>query len=219
MIRRVNKAMAALTLLELLVIIVIIFILVSLLFPLFQRPKIVVARQLQCKQNLKTIGQAIAVYRDDNAGYFPFSWGPADAPEPRRKDALASLGCLYPNYIDDAKFFHCPSTEDKPRFQLRASESYGEEGSRRYNANWSVVDPSYGYDCRVSPRAAGDHPVMADMDGAYSRSRDSSSQNHEEGQNVLYVDGSVKWQQFNYCSNDPNDNIFCDFSFCIYYRF
>ena len=36
------------------------------------------------------------------------------------------------------------------------------------------------------------------------------TQNHDGGQNVLYVDGSVKWQGTNYCSNDPIDNIFIE---------
>jgi len=209
MIRRVNKTSGALTLLELLVVLLIIVILISLLLPLLARSRMNLRRQ-RCEENLKTVGQAIAAYREDNADYFPFSWGTPDVPEPRRKDAPASLGCLYPGYIPDANRFHCPSTENEPRFQLHVSESQGHEGPRRHSANWSLLDSSYGYDCRVSPRAAGDHPVMADMDGAYALCRNTSTQNHEEGQNVLFVDGSVTWQETNYCSNDPNDNIFCE---------
>jgi len=33
--------------------------------------------------------------------------------------------------------------------------------------------------------------------------------NHDNGQNVLYLDGHVKWTDTVYCSHDPADNIFC----------
>ena len=33
--------------------------------------------------------------------------------------------------------------------------------------------------------------------------------NHDNGQNVMYLDGHVKWTDANYCSHDPTDNIFC----------
>jgi prepilin-type N-terminal cleavage/methylation domain-containing protein/prepilin-type processing-associated H-X9-DG protein len=32
--------------------------------------------------------------------------------------------------------------------------------------------------------------------------------NHDNGQNVMYLDGHVKWSNTNYCSHDPTDNIF-----------
>jgi len=32
--------------------------------------------------------------------------------------------------------------------------------------------------------------------------------NHDNGQNVMYFDGHVKWMETNYASRDPNDNIF-----------
>jgi prepilin-type processing-associated H-X9-DG protein len=52
--------------------------------------------------------------------------------------------------------------------------------------------------------------ILADWDGSGMAGRNSSSQNHRGGQNVLYVDGSVKWQTTNYCSNDPIDDIFIE---------
>ena len=33
--------------------------------------------------------------------------------------------------------------------------------------------------------------------------------NHDNGQNVMYLDGHVKWTDAVYCSHDPADNIFC----------
>jgi prepilin-type processing-associated H-X9-DG protein len=32
--------------------------------------------------------------------------------------------------------------------------------------------------------------------------------NHQNGQNVMYFDGHVKWSDTAYASRDPNDNIF-----------
>ena len=52
--------------------------------------------------------------------------------------------------------------------------------------------------------------IMADWDGSWEANHDKSKQNHAGGQNVLYVDGSVKWQASNYVSNDPIDNIFIE---------
>lgn len=72
------------------------------------------------------------------------------------------------------------------------------------------VPASYGYDCRVSPNAVPDHAIMVDMDGSWQDNHDSTSQNHLGGQNVLYVDGSVRWMGANYVSNDPADNIYAE---------
>jgi prepilin-type processing-associated H-X9-DG protein len=51
---------------------------------------------------------------------------------------------------------------------------------------------------------------MADMDGTWQMNHDTPSQNHDGGQNILYMDGHVSWKQDNFCSNDPNDNIFIE---------
>jgi len=67
---------------------------------------------------------------------------------------------------------------------------------------------SYGYDPRIYPSAVSNMAILADWDGTWQFNHDSSSQNHDGGQNVLYVDGSAKWQQSNYVSCDPIDNIY-----------
>ena len=54
------------------------------------------------------------------------------------------------------------------------------------------------------------HAILGDMDGTYQQNHDTATQNHEEGHNILYVDGHVKWQTTNYVSNDLNDNIFTE---------
>jgi len=76
--------------------------------------------------------------------------------------------------------------------------------------NYTLVNTSYGYDCRIYPAAVSNHAILADMDGSYQKNRDTSTQNHTGGQNVLYVDGSVRFQVTNYVSNDVNDNIYTE---------
>jgi prepilin-type N-terminal cleavage/methylation domain-containing protein/prepilin-type processing-associated H-X9-DG protein len=50
--------------------------------------------------------------------------------------------------------------------------------------------------------AAGKHPPYA---ATWAR---TAKTNHDNGQNVMYFDGHVKWMETNYASRDPNDNIF-----------
>jgi prepilin-type processing-associated H-X9-DG protein len=199
------------------------------------------ARRSNCRANLKDIGKAVATYREDNDGYFPFSWQRAGEPEPAGNGAAnaamaaTSLGNLYPHYVQDGKWFRCPSTEDTPSFVLNLPLPYrvaGQAGTfvgaLPHGSNWTLTSnlpvsfesaviraSSYGYDPRISPRAAGKLVVAADMDGSWHESADTSNQNHAGGQNVLFVDGNVRWIQgenhsANFCSNDPNDNIFSE---------
>jgi prepilin-type N-terminal cleavage/methylation domain-containing protein/prepilin-type processing-associated H-X9-DG protein len=50
---------------------------------------------------------------------------------------------------------------------------------------------------------AGKHPAYATI---YSKRVKKS--NHDNGQNVMYFDGHVKWMETTYSSRDPNDNVF-----------
>jgi prepilin-type N-terminal cleavage/methylation domain-containing protein len=76
--------------------------------------------------------------------------------------------------------------------------------------NWEMRDTSYGFDCRVYPSAVSNHAIFGDMDGSYQVNRDTATQNHELGQNVLFVDGAVRWVSTNYVSNDSEDNIYTE---------
>jgi len=141
-------------------------------------------------------------------------------------DAATSLGCLYPQYMPTAKSFKCPSTEDNPSFMAVppwlpggtipvTSLGSGYLFSQR---TWTLlsINPStqwgasYGYDCRIAPSTPSNHAIAADMDGTWQVNHDSSTQNHEGGQNVLYLDGAALWKQANYVSNDPIDNVYME---------
>jgi prepilin-type N-terminal cleavage/methylation domain-containing protein/prepilin-type processing-associated H-X9-DG protein len=152
-------------------------------------------------------------------------------------DPGTSLGCLYPQYLSTPRVFKCPSVEDQPSFVVNSPfypgtaltiNNTGSTGAGAYpymwsNRNWTLTSnqavstvwsgiraSSYGYDPRIYPSAVSNMVIMADWDGSWQNNHDTATQNHDGGQNVLYVDGSAKWQGMNYCSNDPIDNIFVE---------
>jgi len=151
-------------------------------------------------------------------------------------DAATSIGCLYPQYLSQPKVFKCPSTEDAPSFMMTAPYYSGTTpstsmmmpylysqrtwtlmgiGANPSHANaQGVIAPvsgaSYGFDCRIYPSAVSSHAIAGDLDGSWANNHDTSTQNHDGGQNILYVDGSVRFQGGNYVSNDQNDNIFIE---------
>jgi prepilin-type N-terminal cleavage/methylation domain-containing protein len=154
--------------------------------------------------------------------------------DPEPYNAMTSLANLYPGYIGTDQAFRCPSaTDDRPVITVNvpvgsATDDGGpdainhpewvnngniepDEVDRPYlwsNRNWTLDHSSYGYDCRLYPSSKSNHVILADMDGSYQVDRDTSTQNHDEGQHVLFVDGAVRWVQNNYVSENPVDNIF-----------
>lgn len=85
-------------------------------------------------------------------------------------------------------------------------------GCRNYTlANSEAQRGAYGYDNRIKPSMVSNHAIYGDMDGSEEGSGVVTTfQNHNGGQNVLYVDGHVTWSDRNYVSNDPNDNIYTE---------
>jgi prepilin-type N-terminal cleavage/methylation domain-containing protein/prepilin-type processing-associated H-X9-DG protein len=68
---------------------------------------------------------------------------------------------------------------------------------------------SYGYDDRVHHALAGaGHVVAGDMDETAASMSPGGTANHIGGGNFMYFDGHVKFQKSNYCSNNPDDNVF-----------
>jgi len=217
-----RKWLSAFTLIELLVVIAIIAILAGMLLPALARAR-EEGRRSVCKENVSQVGKAVYSYTQNNNEYFPFTWSaaymgttagaePAVGSTTNPMMAMTSIGNLYPQYLDGAKSFRCPSTEDEPSFVQNPTSQAGLAASAYCwsNRNATLNASSYGYDCRIYPSAVSSHAIFGDMDGTYQNNRDTATQNHEGGQNILYVDGHVVFRTTNYVSNDPNDNIFVE---------
>ena len=217
-----RKWLSAFTLIELLVVIAIIAILAAMLLPALARAR-EEARKANCKENCSQIGKAIYAYTQNNGEYYPFVWGAADVAQTNNRATNTSLANLYPVYLYTVNVFKCPSVENKPVATVNIPENpnisspSGDAsgaflGSEYWYSlrNWTLTDYSYMSDCRVYPSAVSHHAILADKDGTYAHNRDTSTQNHEQGQNVLFVDGGVRFEQPNTCSNNQEDNIFTE---------
>lgn len=185
------------TLIELLVVVAILGILAAILFPVFAtaRDK---ARMSVCANNLHQIGLAVHMYVEDNNNYYP------------RKPFFLLKECSWADelepYVKSPDTFQCPSYE------------YGE-----YRTGCPPPDSTYDYTYQGSydmnslngghsrvHEALFTHPAstILALDGAgggfidpgfapITGPTDLTTRGvvvrHNEGDNILFVDGHVKW--------------------------
>lgn len=182
------------TLIELLVVIAIIAILASILFPVFARAR-EKARQSSCLSNLKQIDMAFQSYAQDYDEQLPYaSAGAASAaPLPISPAWIyasvanvwdVSAGSIYP-YIKNSQIYICPSRK-----------SYTPSGCT-YSMNSQCSGTSLGSIDDVSGTAL---LTEADCDdGVTNYATDGNGDGgtgitiHNNGCNVAFADGHVKW--------------------------
>ena len=221
-----QKKREGFTLIELLVVIAIIAILAAILFPVFARAR-EKARTASCQSNLKQIGIAMAMYRNDYdekpvpnwSGLSVDKWGNG----PGR---IWWQGLLMP-YVKNIQIFACPSFSD-PHF-YGETEPYPTptDSVYRFHAgygiNWyETIASDRGMWARISDAdvqsvakkivvlessnvVGGPNPGLG-SGYDYSTWLTTTLQpggawwgqpRHSDGMNVLYYDGHVKWMKPN----------------------
>lgn len=173
------------TLIELLVVIAIIAILAAFLFPVFARAR-EKARQTSCLSNLRQIGTALSLYTEDHDGTYPrgqfwpftgvHTW--IDVLEP---------------YAKNTQIFRCPTGGNDPfgyGYNI-AYWGYGDwlDGMHGLNDTWPVTESQV-------PQPA--ETIWVVDFGRYwgcglEYDIEEPRQRHNDGANVLFVDGHAKW--------------------------
>jgi prepilin-type N-terminal cleavage/methylation domain-containing protein/prepilin-type processing-associated H-X9-DG protein len=224
---RSEKRTSAFTLIELLVVIGIIAVLMAILIPVVEKVR-ESAMKSNCASNLRQVGQALGIYSNENHGDYPRTnyvdgapltqgTNPA-APDPFRaggplpNDTTAPLFLLLRVKALFPKMLICPYTdvnrfEEEPAADLASRSNFTDY---RKNLGYSYANPypdaaatAAGY--RLNNRLGANFAVAADLNPGM---KDDNSLNHEdEGQNVLYADGHVEWQQSPKCGV-AQDNIY-----------
>ena len=106
-----SRTRAAFTLIELLVVIAIIAILASILFPVFGRAR-ENARRTSCSSNLKQMGIAIAMYREDYDGTNPRHRSCPDVADSTCADVFPATAVTGPNEVWWAPFANSAAAAD-----------------------------------------------------------------------------------------------------------
>jgi prepilin-type N-terminal cleavage/methylation domain-containing protein/prepilin-type processing-associated H-X9-DG protein len=137
----------AFTLIELLVVIAIISILASIMFPVFARAR-EAARQTTCRSNLKQIGTAVMMYREDYDGSNP-PWFEVknDNTVFTLPDGSTNTGVLWQHglhpYVKNYGIFDCPSSlSPKYQGQFTGSIGYGMNPSASAVPDAAISRPS-----------------------------------------------------------------------------
>jgi len=177
-------------------------VLAALFLPVFARGRNGDYWRSRCANNLHQLTLAFVQYANDWSGDLPAVPGvvksTADAPGEAPEDSgEESLGLLFDVYNPEIKVFWCPSEPPRDDPDLARPAAGGRNPSFREHDL-----TSYAYD----PRHREDHKpgvaLVADRGGGAGV---NSPNLGGYGQNVLYLDGSVKWRTETDCGYDGDE--------------
>ncbi|MEM9373234.1 MAG: type II secretion system protein [Planctomycetota bacterium] len=182
------------TLIELLVTIAVIAVLIGILLPAIA-PAWDAARKVACGANLRSIGQALEMYKNDHKDAFPVAKYMPDPFLSGSEDV--SFPQAMANYIDpDSEAYRCPG--DKIIWETDYTD---EDGVRQ------IAGTSYTYVAELSGRpyeqtffyeflrrSPSDTPVSYDFDGGTFETQDGReivTDFFHRTRNIVFVDGHV----------------------------
>ena len=182
----------AFTLIELLVVIAIIAILAAILFPVFAKAR-EKARQSSCQSNCKQIGLAMIQYCSDYDEKFLYTWWDAT-------NGWWNWVPLASPYVKNTQVFICPSDSGRTA-PPTAAQWGGSQGSYAYNYatcrnNVAGITPldSVASTCLIADgNTAFDAASQVWSVGTAVGASGRLNVLHNDGLNVGYVDGHVKW--------------------------
>jgi len=194
------------TLIELLVVIAIIAILAAILFPVFARAR-EKARMASCASNLKQIALGALMYAQDNDEVY-VAWRQGSEACAAGRGAWPQH-VIYP-YVKNHQLFACPSKVFVGGTSCAGWATWANDmalGSS-YGTNCAGLGGNWGTAMSLIRRPAelfwfgdGGNPwrpwkrQFAGGVGCGAGYTDDSSEPHNEGRNIAYVDGHVKWMK------------------------
>lgn len=166
-----------------------------------------------CAAHLRDMGVALAMYADQEHGQLPY----VQATGPFNNAGVFSASLKTRDLLTDGKSLLCPSANNgvvllpdiKQYLNAQKSNPIQAERFRRYMAgNYGYV---LGYNeasrHRGLNQSAGTRPVMSDRPPRDGEEKVGNSPNHlGRGQNVLFLDGGVRW--INSCSFGRDEDLF-----------
>lgn len=141
----------ATTLLEMLVVTAVIGIMVTMLLPSLRR-SMDMASSVICMNNLRSVGQSLAMYRNENDGWLPTEHAVTPSVTASGESTETWFQKLFPTYLNDPLILTCP--EDPYRYRMiQARNTWTDPAVADY--------VSYGLNSFILSAGGG---VLADLD-------------------------------------------------------
>lgn len=186
------------TLIELLVVIAIIAVLAAILFPVLAKAR-EKGRQVTCSSNLRQIGMALAEYRSDHDETNLFVLASLTTGKVLWEEQLSPYVSGRVSETQEMPIFLCPSFGGWKAACNNTFLGHGYVGGYAFNCS---ADPLFGVN-GLADSAIEDpsstliifESVQCRRAGADTLGFGEPQRRHNGGQNLLYVDGHVKWVQ------------------------